>query len=226
MSRARHDRVLLRFTAAVALFTLTSCQAPTSPDGGDSLNVICPATLLIGEVSACEAVVQSQTQPWRDVTPAATWTALRTDIVSVGPWSLVAGRAAGQGEIAASYQGRTGGASIAVIAEDAIRIRAAAEQGPFRRGVTVTMFLQGYWSVASADTGRLFLLITDQDGTTVASSDPLTVAKGGTGFVLSKAFVIPDTSTAVCRTAILEVGPVTIAQPNPGTLGRCIAVQP
>ena len=41
------------------------------------------------------------------------------------------------------------------------------------------------------------------------------VARGGDGFVLSKTFVIPDTSTEVCRTAILEVGTVTVAQPQP-----------
>ena len=45
--------------------------------------------------------------------------------------------------------------------------------------------------------------------------------------MLSKEFVIPSTSTEVCRTAILEVGTVTVAQPQPnGTPGRCLPVRP
>ena len=87
------------------------------------------------------------------------------------------------------------------------------------------MWLQGYYSVASADSGQLSLLVTDQDGT-VARLDPMIVARGGDGFVLSKTFVIPSTSTEVCRTAILEVGTVTVAQPQPNTVGRCLAVRP
>jgi hypothetical protein len=87
------------------------------------------------------------------------------------------------------------------------------------------MWLQGYYSVASADSGRLSLLITDQDGT-VATLDPRIVARGGDSFVLSKEFVIPNTSTEVCRTAILEVGTVTVAQPQPNAIGRCLPVRP
>jgi hypothetical protein len=64
-----------------------------------------------------------------------------------------------------------------VIAEDAIRVRSAAEQGSLLRGTTVTMVLQGYYSVASADSGQLSLLITDQDGT-VARLDPMIVVGG------------------------------------------------
>jgi hypothetical protein len=52
------------------------------------------------------------------------------------------------------------------------------------------------------------------------------VARGGDGFVLSKTFVIPSTSTEVCRTAILEVGTVTVAQPQPNAVGRCLPVRP
>jgi hypothetical protein len=40
------------------------------------------------------------------------------------------------------------------------------------------MWLQGYYSVVSADTGRLSLKIGDQTGTIVATA-PMTVAKGG-----------------------------------------------
>ncbi len=75
------------------------------------------------------------------------------------------------------------------------------------------MWLQGYYSVASAETGLLSLRISDQTGT-IATTSPLTVAKGGDFFLLSRTFVVPQDSVEVCRTAILEVGSVTIAEPK------------
>lgn len=230
--RGRRDR-FLQALLTVALLGPTACQSPTSPGptpGGGNANVsavevICPATLLIGETSACEARAHFQSQATRDVTITATWVSPSSDVVHIPRWGLVIGRAAGQVDIQASYEGRTGTAPIRVLAEDAIRVRSAGEQGSFQRGTTVTMVLQGYYSVASADSGRLSLLITDQDGT-VAMLDPMIVGRGGDGFVLSKTFIIPGRSTEVCRTAILEVGSVIVAQPQPTAVGRCLPVRP
>lgn len=205
---------------------LASCGSPTGPTPDSGIEVFCPPTLWIGEVRACGAGLRVASQPvLQDVTEVAVWTGATPDIASVGPWSLVTGRSVGEAEIIATYQGRQGRTSIRVVAEDAIRVSAATEQGPFQAGNTVTMYLQGYYSVASADTGRLFLRITDQNGT-VATSDSKIVTKGGSSFVLSKVFVVPNTSAEVCRTAVLEVGPVTIEEPQPGTTLRCIQVRP
>jgi len=90
---------------------------------------------------------------------------------------------------------------------------------------TVTMWLQGYYSVASAETGRLSLRISDQTGT-ITTTSPLTVAKGGDFFLLSSTFVVPQDSVEVCRTAILEVASVTIAEPQPSASVRwCIPIR-
>jgi hypothetical protein len=114
----------------------------------------------------------------------------------------------------AAYQARQAAAVIRVTEEDALRISSGqAHQGDFRPGMTVTMWLQGYYSVASAETGRLSLRVTDQ-ARTVATTSPLTVPKGGDSFVLSSTFVVPQDSVEVCRTAVLEVGAVTIAEPQ------------
>ena len=75
------------------------------------------------------------------------------------------------------------------------------------------MWLQGYYSVASAETGRLSLRISDQTGT-IAATPPLTVAKGGDFFLLSSTFVVLPDGVEVCRTAVLEVGSVSIAEPT------------
>ena len=102
-----------------------------------------------------------------------------------------------------------------VTAEDALRIRAAAEQGDFRSGSTVTMWLQGYYSVATAESGRLSLRITDQNRV-ITSTLPLTVT-----------IVVPQNSTQVCRTAILEVASITIAEPQSNASGLwCISIRP
>jgi hypothetical protein len=78
----------------------------------------------------------------------------------------------------------------------------------------------------TADSGRLSLRISDQAGT-ITTTPPSTVAKGGDFFLLSSTFVVPERSTEVCRTAILAVGPVTIAEPQSNATGLwCIPVRP
>lgn len=108
---------------------------------------------------------------------------------------------------------------------DALRVQAGLYQGTFKPRATVTMWLQGYYSVASVDSGRLSLRIRDQNGT-IATTSPLVVPKGGDFFFLSSTFVIPPTSTQVCRTAILEVGVLTITGPEPDSWLACLAVRP
>lgn len=87
------------------------------------------------------------------------------------------------------------------------------------------MYLQGYYSVASADTGQLRLQISDQNGP-LGGTAPQTVFRGGDFFGLSATFVIPEESTEVCRTAILEVGSVRIAEPSSNASGLwCLPVR-
>ena len=55
---------------------------------------------------------------------------------------------------------------LTVHLEDVLRATAAAYQGCFRVGTNTTMWLQGFYGVASADSGTLTLVITDQTGAT------------------------------------------------------------
>jgi hypothetical protein len=156
----------------------------------------------------------------------ATWLSTRPDVVAVDAQGIAKGMSAGQATVTASYRGRDATASIIVTAEDALRIRAAAQQGEFRPGTTVTMWLQGYYSVASAESGRLSLRISDQTGSIITALVS-TVAKGGDFFLLSSTFVVPQNSTEVCRTAVLEVGSVTITEPQSNSSGlKCLTVRP
>ena len=195
---------------------------PTSPTGGGTtgasdvlaVEVSCPVSLLIGQKGPCIAVARLRSGQAPVVSFDAAWSSTRPEIVAVDSLGVVNGRSAGQASVTASYGGRQGETTLVVIAEDGLRIDTGqAHQGDFTPGSTVTMWLQGYYSVASAEAGRLSLRISDQSGT-IAATPPLTVAKGGDFFLLSSTFVVPPDSVEVCRTAVLEVGSVTIAEPT------------
>ena len=189
----RVRRTALHVIAVAATLGATACgngadAVPTSPGGGPgdvlALDVSCPSSLLIGERGPCLAVARLRSGQTPVVSFDAMWSSTRPDMVAVDALGVVSGRSAGQVVVSASYRGREGTAPIVVTAEDALRIRAAADQGEFRPGTTVTMYLQGYYSVASAETGRLSLRISDEAGT-ISTTSPLTVAKGGDFFLLS-----------------------------------------
>jgi len=191
-----------------------------------ALTVSCHAALLIGERAPCDAEASYGSGRHPVVSFESTWSSSRPDVVVIDGLGVTTGRSAGEATVTASYQGRQATAVIVVTEEDALRISSGqADQGAFTPGSTVTMWLQGYYSVASAATGRLSLKITDQTGT-ITTTAPLTVAKGGDFFLLSSTFVVPDTSVEVCRTAVLEVGAVTIAEPHSKTFPLwCIPIR-
>jgi hypothetical protein len=229
---------VLRSVAVVAAIGLTACSGPsavpTSPGGGAtsgqsdilSLEMLCPASLLIGEKGPCTAVARLRSGQTPVVSFDAMWSSTRPDVVAVDALGIVNGRSAGQAMVSASYRGRDAAAPVMVTAADALRIATGqAQQGDFRPGSTVTMWLQGYYSVDSADTGRLSLRISDQTGT-ITTTPPMTVAKGGDFFLLSSTFVVPESSVEVCRTAILEAGSVAIAEPKSNASGLwCIPIR-
>ena len=232
---AARGRVAL--VTVIATLGLTACEnantAPTPTPGGTtnpsevlSVEVSCPNSLLIGQKGPCIAVAHLRSGRSPIVSFEASWSSAQPEIVTVDMLGIVNGRSAGQGSISASYEGRQAATTLVVIAEDAVRIDSGqAHQGDFTPGSTVTMWLQGYYSVVSAETGRLSLRISDQSGTIVATA-PMTVARGGDFFLLSSTFVVPRDSVEVCRTAVLEVGAVRIEEPKPDTSSqRCIPIR-
>lgn len=192
----------------------TPSPMPAASDQLLGLAVSCQVALLIGERAPCIAVASYASGRQPLVSFDSAWSSSRPDVVAVDHLGISTGKSAGEATVTASYQARQATAVIVVTEEDALRISSGqAHQGNFRPGATVTMWLQGYYSVASGDSGRLNLRIADQTHT-VASTAPLTVAKGGDLFLLSSTFVVPQDSIEVCRTAVLEVGSVTIAEPQ------------
>jgi len=191
-----------------------------------ALTVSCQAALIIGERTPCIAVARYGSGRQPVVSFESTWSSSRPEVVAVDGLGVSTGKSAGEAMVRAFYQWRQATALIVVTEEDALRISSGqAEQGAFTPGSTVTMWLQGNYSVASAATGRLSLKISDQNGI-VTTTAPLTVAKGGDSFVLSSTFVVPEASVEVCRTAVLEVNGVTIAEPRSKTFPLwCIPIR-
>jgi hypothetical protein len=227
--------VLLGVVAIAAGLGMTACGGsapPTAPGGVTSpsdilaFEVTCPSSLLIGQKGPCLAQARLRSGQTPVVSFDATWSSTRADVVAVDALGLVTGRSAGEAVVSASYGGQTATAPLVVIAEDALRIASGqAHQGDFTPGSTVTMFLQGYYSVATADRGLLSLRISDQAGT-ITTMLPTTVARGGDYFSMSATFVVPQQSIEVCRTAILVVGSVTIAEPQSNANGLwCIPIR-
>jgi len=226
ISRAGWRTWLFHVLAGAGILGIAACGAddtvgPTTPSpapgAGDpllALTVWCPGELLIGERAPCIAVASYDSGRQPLVSFESTWSSSRPDVVAVDATGVSTGRSAGEAAVTASYQGRQASATIAVTEKDALRIASGqGHGGDFTPGSTVTMWLQGYYSVASAATGLLSLTISDQNGT-ITTTAPSTVARGGDFFLLSSTFVVPNDSIEVCRTAVLEVGSVTIEEPH------------
>ena len=228
-------RNLPPFVGVIATLGAASCgsAAPTSPSreatsGSDvlAIEVSCPPSLLIGQKGPCLALARLRSGQTPVVSFEATWSSSRPDVVAVDALGVVNGRSAGQATVSASYRDRQAAATLVVTAEDGLRIDSGqAQQGDFSPGSTVTLWLQGYYSVASAEGGLLSLRISDETRT-ISTTPPVAVAKGGDFFLLSSTFVIPENSVEVCRTAILQVGSVTIAEPKSKSFPLwCISVR-
>jgi hypothetical protein len=115
---------------------------------------------------------------------------------------------------------------LTVHLQDVLRATAAAYQGSFRVGTSATLWLQGFYGVASADSGTLTLVITDQTGETVSTSPPLTVPHGGDRYLISTTFTLAPGTTRVCRTGVLQIGSATLTVVPDVSLVPCLSVMP
>lgn len=240
-ARSRHSEHRRRLGAQMtsvcvraAVTTLVACSlaslgcgsgSPTAPGSGvRSFEVACPTTLWVGERGPCLAMAVDSNGQSRLVTSAAQWTSLVPEIASVDAAGVVYGMSHGQAEIAASYEGQRGVGRVSVAAQDGVRLTSATEQGDFTPQATVTMTLSGHYSLASTDTARLTLEISDQ--AKVVAQSVTTVAKGGDSFSLSTTFRVPQESTNLCRRARLESASLTILVPAASEPGAwCVPIR-
>jgi hypothetical protein len=117
-------------------------------------------------------------------------------------------------------------APLTVHLQDVLRATASASQGTFRVGTIATLWLQGFYGVASADSGTLTLVITDQAGAIVSTSAPLAVPRGGDRYLLSTTFTLAPGTTRVCRAGMLVIGATRLTVVPDASLVPCFEVTP
>jgi len=222
--RIRRRRIVA-FSAAVSVASACGSGAPTAPSPsapGTRLALACSApTLLAGDLVVCMVNETSV-----NVSTAAVWTSSDPAIAMSQGAGLFMGRSEGQTTLTATYAGQSVSAPLTVHLQDVLRATAAAYQGSFKTGTTATLWLQGFYGVASADSGTLTLVITDQTGATVGTSAPLTVPRGGDRYLLSTTLTLPPGSTRVCRTGVLQLGSTTLTVVPAASLVPCVDVMP
>jgi len=214
---------------AVVLSAAAACNrvtptAPGAPPTVISLTVACARqAVLAGEFIICLATANGLPLYFD---PDVTWSSSVPDVlVSLGLGAFM-GKSDVQGTITAAYQGHSASAQVTVTLQDALQATAAAYQGAFKVGTTATMFLQGFYGVASADSGSLTIVISDQNGALVNSSTPLTVPRGGDRYIISTTFTVPPGATRVCRTGVLQIGSTTLTVIPVLSLVPCIDITP
>jgi hypothetical protein len=216
---------IVALSAAVSIASACGSGVPTVPSPsspGTGLALTCSApTLLAGDLVVCMVTAASV-----NVSTAAVWTSSDPNIATSQGIGLFVGKSEGQATLTATYSGQSVSALLTVHLQDVLRATAAAYQGTFKVGTTATLWLQGFYGVASSDSGTLTLVITDQTGATVSTSPPLTVPRGGDRYLLSTTLTLPSGTTRVCRTGVLQIGSATLTLVPAVSLVPCFEVMP
>ena len=217
-----------RFVAlGVALSMASACgnagpTAPGAPSPGTGLALSCdPLISLAGDSVVCMATMAAL-----NVSFMAVWTSSDPNIATSEGVGLFIGKAEGQVTLTATYSGQSVSARLTVHLQDVLHVTATAAQGTFKVGTTATLWLQGSYGVASADSGTLTLVVTDQSGATVSTSAPLTVPHGGDKYLMSTTFTLPPGTTRVCRAGVLQIGSTTMTVAPDVSLVPCFPVTP
>ncbi len=223
-------RVAVEIIVAIAISGFgcggSSPAAPTTTTtttGAQSFSVTCFATLLVGQTLDCTAV-GFPNGVLTNVNTGATFTSSDPTIASFGLFGLLTGHAAGQVTVTASYGGQSASsAPVSVQFIDVVQVNAALGPDATIAGSAMFTGLIGFYGVASADSGQLSLVITDQNNSVIGTSNQ-TVARGGNTFAINTTITIPLGTTQVCRKMVLQIGTSTlVAIPSAG-LVPCSAV--
>jgi hypothetical protein len=217
-----------RLVAGVAAVSVSFACGGAMPVGpmaslpGTGLAMTCSVpTLLAGDLVVCRV-----TAALANVSEVAVWTSSDASVATSQGIGLFVGKSEGQATLTATYSGQSVSTPLTVHLQDVLRATAAADQGTFKVGTAATLWLQGFYGVASADSGALMLVVTDQTGATVSTSARLTVPHGGDRYLISTTFTLPPGATRVCRTGILQIGSTTLTAVPSATLVPCFAVTP
>ena len=186
---------------------LTMPTGPTTPTPSPPtarIDVSCPASLLVREGSSCSATFIAATGQIEFITFTAAWSAAPTEVLAIGEYSRITGRAAGTATVNVSYGGMSATANVVVKAEDGLVLTIATTQssGIAREPATIDFF--GYYSVVSADSGTIELVIRAADGRHISTARR-DVTRGGGQFLLQNHFLLPPGAGKACGEVTLRI---------------------
>ena len=184
---------------------------PTPPTVG--IQLVCPPSLLVGEVSACSASFTSATGQVTFIPPTAAWSVTPAHVAKIELFRLT-GLAAGTATVRVSHEGQSATADIAVKAEDGLVLTIATTQssGIAREQATIDFF--GYYSVVSADSGTIELVIRAADGRHISTARR-DVSRGGGQFLLQNHITLPPGAGRVCGEMFLQIAGRSIEPTGP-----------
>jgi hypothetical protein len=229
MMRSGIGRTLALFCVAEVLAVhLTSCgpsgaprltipTGPTTPTPSPPtarIDVSCPTSLLVGESSACSASFIGATGQIEFITFTAAWSATPTEVLAIGEYSRITGRAAGTATVNVSYGGTSATANVVVKAEDGLVLTIATTQSSGRAGELATIDFFGYYSVVSADSGTIELVIRAADGRHISTARR-DVTRGGGQFLLQNHFLLPPGAGRACGEASLLIAGRSVEPTGP-----------
>ena len=209
----------MRFLSALTFCLLPSllgcgAQAPPAPSaqglGLTRLEITCPGSELLGQRKSCFS--RAFSTGGLGVGVSANWSSSDPAVATVsalGNFGAILTIGAGQTTIRATYGSLTAESLLTIRAEDFLEVSAADLQNVSMPGNT-TLTVQGYYGIATADSGELKAEITDQNGKLIASSPPRVVSKGGSSYLVPTTFTIPTGTTKLCWLAVLKIGATTL----------------
>jgi len=211
--------MLARFCVAGALaLHLVGCGAsgrtgPTGPTGSTTpppeppaggIKLVCPTPLLVGQLDACSATASGANGQVSLINYVAAWSVAPAEVAEVDRFGAVTGRAAGTATVRVSHEGRSATADVVVRAVDGLVLAIATTQASGRAGELATIDFLGYYSVVSADSGTLELVVRSADGSHIATARR-DVTRGGGQFLLQNNFQMPAGVGSVCGVASLRI---------------------
>lgn len=203
--------------AGVLAVHLGSCGAtgpttPSPPSGGIALE--CPASLLVGERGVCTATYTGPTGQVSLISFASAWSATPDGVLAIDDRARLTGLAAGKATVRVAYEGKSATADIVVRAEDGLVLTIATIQASGRAGEPAVIDFFGYYSVVSADSGILEVVVRAADGTHI-STTRRDVTRGGGAFLLQNGFQMPSGVGRVCGAASLQIAGRSIEPTGP-----------
>lgn len=207
-----------RSIISVVLLSITACSgahglAPSPSESAlVSVEVRCLTPLLIGEVESCVAIAHLSSGEAPSV-HADSWSASPPGIVTIDEQGAVRATQDGQAVVTATYRGSKADTVVSVSKADAIRLSSLSPASALSVGKSVTFRATGFYSVDSAPTGLLSLVVRDQSGP-LTSTSPVVLARGGDAFALATSLVVSASSTRLCQTVVLMVGTSVVIAPS------------